>query len=76
MKHPRTANKQQDHRDKAKVFKAKPKRKYNLINDEMRSKLISLIVDDKLNIVTAAERSGINYENAKAIYRIYRTQGR
>ena len=49
------------------------KRKYSLINDEMRARLISYIVDDKLNIVTAAEKSGINYENAKAIYRIYRT---
>ena len=52
------------------------KRKYSLINDEMRARLISYIVDEKLNIVTAAEKSGINYENAKAIYRIYRTQGR
>jgi endonuclease V-like protein UPF0215 family len=59
-----------------KVHKPKSKRKYNLINDEMRSRLVSYIVDEKLNIVTAAEKAGINYENAKAIYRIYRTQGR
>lgn len=39
----------------------------------MRAKLVSYIVDEKLNIVTAAEKAGINYENAKAIYRIYRT---
>jgi hypothetical protein len=42
----------------------------------MRNRLIDYIVNDKLNIVTAAEKAGINYENAKAIYRIYRTQGR
>lgn len=72
MKQPKTKL----HDLKPKASKPKPKRRYNLINDEMRSRLISLIVDDKLNIVTAAERAGINYENAKAIYRIYRTQGR
>ena len=60
----------------SKSQKAKSKRKYSLINDDMRSKLITYIVDDKLNIVTAAKKAGINYENAKAIYRIYRTQGR
>ena len=56
--------------------KQKPKRKYNLINDNMRADLIKYIVEEKLNIVIAAEKAGINYENAKAIYRIYRTQGR
>jgi len=54
----------------------KPRRKYMLINNEMREKLVSLIVNEGFKIVAAAELIGINYENAKAIYRIYRNDGR
>jgi len=54
----------------------KQKRKYKLINDEMREKLISLIINDGFSIIVAAEKAGINYENAKAIYRVYREDGR
>lgn len=39
-------------------------------------RLISLIEGKKLNITSAAKLMGINYENAKAIYRTYRLQGR
>ena len=42
----------------------------------MRHRLINYIVDDKMNIVTAAEKAGINYENAKVIYRVYRIENR
>jgi hypothetical protein len=34
--------------------------------------LIKLISVDNLRIVTAAKKVGIEYENAKAIYRVYR----
>ena len=74
MKHPATRASQAPKTMKSP--KPEPKRRYNLINDTTRKLLISLIVDEELNIVTAAERAGVNYENAKAIYRVYRTQGR
>ena len=51
-------------------------RTYHLISNTMRQKLITLIQDQNMSIVHAASVMGINYENAKAIWRVYRKEGR
>ena len=37
---------------------------------------MSLIVNQNMKIVDAAQIMGIRYENAKAIYRVYQLEGR
>lgn len=56
--------------------KASGKKQYRIIEDTQRFQLLDLIVKDKMSIVQAARETGIHYENAKAIYRVYRLQGR
>ena len=48
-------------------------RDYTKVNDEMRKILVKLISEGK-TIKEAANIINIKYENAKAIYRIYRTE--
>lgn len=50
-------------------------REYQRVTDETRRNLIKLI-QDGLSIKDAAEIVNINYENAKAINRIYRQETR
>ena len=50
--------------------------KYTRVTNAQRHELIRLLVYCGCNISKAAEQSGINYENAKLIYRIYRQEGR
>ena len=51
-------------------------RGYQIVSDEKRKALIKFITVDKMKIVDAAEMIDIPYENAKAIYRIYKNEGR
>lgn len=52
------------------------KRKYKPITDAKRKELLRYIHKDKMKIVQAAKLAGIDYENAKAINRVFRLQGR
>ena len=54
----------------------KTPRKYTLVSNQMRHELLQYIVDDHMSIIDAADRTGIKYENAKAIFRTYRNEGR
>ena len=47
-----------------------------MVTNESRDYLIDLIHNQKMKIVDASQMSGIPYENAKAIYRIFRKEGR
>jgi len=47
------------------------KRTYTKVTDDQRLELIDLL-NENLSIREASDRVGINYENAKAIYRVYR----
>lgn len=55
-----------------------PKRKikYTRVTNQQRHELIRLLVYGGCNITQAAAASGVNYENAKLIYRIYKAEGR
>jgi len=66
----------QSHELAGKKQKHKSKRQYHTITNDQRLNLISLITVQGLNIVEASKQTGINYENAKAIYRVYRLEGR
>lgn len=50
-------------------------REYNHVSDEQRRQLLAQIKAGK-NIRQASEAVGMNYENAKAINRIYRDEER
>ena len=52
------------------------KKIYKFVGDEERRKLISLVVYRGKTIAEASAITGVNYENAKAIVRVYRTHGR
>ena len=45
------------------------------MSDEQRAQLIDLL-NQKHSIGEAAEQIGVNYENAKAIFRVYRLEKR
>ena len=51
------------------------RRTYNIVSNSKRQELIALL-QSKMSIKNAAIEAGINYENAKAIYRTYRLQDR
>ena len=51
-------------------------RKYNTTSNKQRYQFIKLIDGQDYSIKEAADMVGINYENAKVIQRIYRSQGR
>ena len=53
-----------------------PPRRYKLVGNEKRHNLITFIDEHHMSITDAAEKTGINYENAKAIYRTYKQEGR
>ena len=55
---------------------AKTPRRYKLVNNQMRHELLQYIVDNNMSNIDAAQKTGINYENAKAIFRIYRNEAR
>lgn len=57
------------------IIKTKMTRKYNLVPDHQRKKLIELISMD-MTIKEAASTIGIKYENAKAIHRVYKKEQR
>ena len=48
---------------------------YQKVSDEKRKELIDLI-NDGVSIRQASKRAGVNYENAKTIYRAYSKEGR
>ena len=50
-------------------------RNYSKVPDEKRQQLISLI-NNNMTIKDAARQVDIKYENAKAIYRVYRKEQR
>ena len=49
------------------------KRAYTKVTDEQRLELIRLL-DQNMSIKDASDQMGINYENAKAIFRVYRLE--
>ena len=49
------------------------KRQYTKVTDEKRLELIDLL-NKNMSIKEASDQMGINYENAKAIYRVYRLE--
>ena len=51
------------------------KRAYTKVTDEKRLELIDLL-NQNMSIKEASDQMGINYENAKAIYRVYRLEQR
>ena len=51
------------------------KRPYTKVTDEKRLELIDLL-NRNMSIKEASDQMGINYENAKAIYRVYRLEQR
>ena len=51
------------------------KRSYMKVSDEQRAQLLELL-SQKMTISDAAEQTGVNYENAKAIFRVYRLEKR
>ena len=51
-------------------------RRYQLVGNELRHQLIAMITEMNMSITDAAIKCGINYENAKAIYRTYKLEGR
>mgnify|MGYP006893408301 CR=1 FL=1 len=51
-------------------------RRYKLVGNELRYQLIINITEKEMSIKDAAKKTGINYENAKAIYRTYKLEGR
>lgn len=46
------------------------------VSNEVRHQLLDFIVNKKMKIVEAAHLLNVKYENAKAIYRVYRKEGR
>ena len=53
----------------------KQRRSYKRVSNKRRKRLIRLLKQKK-SIKEAAELVGVNYENAKAIYRVYRLENR
>lgn len=51
-------------------------RTYRKVNDEMRFELIRQVHEDHFSIKEAAKNLEIQYENAKAIFRVHRTKNR
>ena len=51
------------------------KRPYTKVTDQQRTQLIDLL-DQNMSIKDASDTMGINYENAKAIFRVYRLEKR
>ena len=51
------------------------KRSYTKVSDKQRIELIELLKQN-MSIKDAADFMGINYENAKVIYRVYRIENR
>ena len=49
------------------------KRSYTKVKDSQRNELIALL-DQNMSIKDASDQMGINYENAKAIFRVYRLE--
>ena len=52
------------------------KRQYKKVSDSKREQLIECIRQRDITIKEAAEACGINYENAKAIARVFRKEKR
>ncbi|CAD8182718.1 unnamed protein product [Paramecium pentaurelia] len=53
-----------------------PTKKYNFITDDQRNSLIKMIIEDGFTIKNASERCSIKLSTAKAILKVYKTQGR
>jgi transposase-like protein len=51
-------------------------RKYTRVTDEQREELVRKIVKDQRTVIDVASEMGLDYENAKLIYRIYKREGR
>ena len=56
--------------------KSKKARDYKNVDNETRNLIIHLIHDKNLKITEASKLAGVSYENAKAINRTYRLEGR
>lgn len=52
------------------------KRRYMKVTDVQREELIRKIVNDKRTCIDVAAEMGLDYENAKLIYRVYKREGR
>ncbi len=54
---------------------AQRRRTYDRVSDDQRVRLLKLL-SEQMTIKQAAESLGINYENAKSIYRAWRLENR
>ena len=54
----------------------KPKSRYQFVTDRERCHLIDLVEAKSMTVKSAAKIAKIPYENAKAIVRVYRKEGR
>lgn len=52
------------------------KRRYLKVSDEQREELIRRIVNGNRTVIDVAQEMGLDYENCKLIYRVYRREGR
>lgn len=52
------------------------KRRYTKVTDEQREELVCKIINDKRTCIDVAAEIGLDYENAKLIYRVYKREGR
>ena len=52
------------------------RKKNTKVCDKKRKELLDLIYNKNTNITQASKITGIHYENAKAIVRVFETEGR
>jgi len=52
------------------------KRRYTKVTDEQRVELIRKITQEKRTCIDVAAEMGLDYENAKLIFRVYKREGR
>ena len=63
--------------DEAKIsYRAESRRHYQSISNDKRVELIRLVHEEKRSVKDAAKMLEIPYENAKAINKVYKREGR
>lgn len=54
----------------------KKNKKYQTVTNNLRATLIEMVLEKKINVKSAAKETGINYNTAKTILRIYKKEKR
>jgi len=72
------SSKEQDSKlnESQKTKQASTKRRYILVDYDLRKELLKMINEESLTIKAAAKRLGINYSNAKNIFKVYKKEHR